>query len=120
MVTAIGGLPFGRGRLYGQVGGAYTQALTSTTQVNAEWSRTDSDGVTTTFAGGTQTWETKTTGWGLVWGGGVEAWVTPKKAAWFIEFQRLKITGTPLDGSEFRLSDHEWLISTGIRLKLGK
>ncbi len=69
-VTAVGtvGIPIGPVRLYGQAGANFHRATTKTSQ---------------TSGSDTQTFELQTEGWGMLFGGGLEAWIKPAFAIYF-------------------------------------
>jgi hypothetical protein len=67
--------PIGPVRLYGQAGMNYHQAISRTTD---------------TVAGASQTFELRTHGWDLVFGGGGEGWITHRSRFGEVNFARIK------------------------------
>ena len=74
-VVGMVGAPVGRARIYGMAGATYVYATSTTTQTNSDITYTI-DGVTQTIAGGTERLEAKVGGWGWLFGGGFELWVS--------------------------------------------
>lgn len=112
------GVPVGPVRIYGKIGAAYHRATWTGSQTMDETTVTV-DGETVTIPGGTQTFELKTRGWGLTYGGGLEAWLKP----WFAlygEIDRTKVKG-PAEGDDtLELKDTAMSFVGGIRIHIGK
>jgi hypothetical protein len=114
---AVGG-PVGRARLYGQAGLDYHRAQVSTTQTND--SRTVTvDGQPVVLAGGTQTFEFQTTGWGWQFGGGAEIWVTTPIAI-YADVTWAALKGDDRNGGEPVINDRVTTLMAGIRFRLGR
>ncbi|HVL67522.1 MAG TPA: hypothetical protein VM364_09690 [Vicinamibacterales bacterium] len=108
--------PFGPVRLYGHGGGAFHRATAATTQTNDPLEFT-ANGVTFTVAGGTQTIETRSEGWGWYAGGGLEGWVSPRFAL-FGEATFVKMKGDPTSGTDLPF-DHMFTgVFAGLRLRV--
>ncbi len=79
-VTANAGVRLKRVRMYGQVGGDFHQATSTTTQTVDPMPETLSDGTTETLPGGTETLSFRTQGWAWLLGGGAEFWFSRSAA----------------------------------------
>lgn len=114
-VAGLGGVPVGPVRFYGKGGANYHRATISTTQTIDDRTVTV-DGADVTIPGGTQTNAFETRGWGWLFGGGMEAWVTPYFAM-YAEFGRASLKGAAVEGEG---SIDDWLTSytIGGRLRL--
>jgi hypothetical protein len=112
-ITAKVAIPVRRFRLYAEVGANYTWARLSTTETINDHTITV-DGVTETVAGGTQTFELKTGGWGWTVGGGVEVWLK-RSLAIYGEAGRAKLRGTASGGGEGVLDDGLTYVVAGLR-----
>ncbi len=103
-VAAVIGAPIGPVRLYGKAGANYHQATSTTAQtINT---------VTQTFAFNTQ-------GWGWLFGGGLEGWVTPRVAI-FGEAGLAKMNGDAEGGGEAFIDERLRLLVGGIRVHIGR
>jgi hypothetical protein len=114
IVGKIGG-PFGSVRLYGQVGATYHRAIFGTSQTFDELTV---DG-TPTLEAGTQNFELETAGWGWVFGGGMEAWLT----RWFGmygEVNRATLKGSALDDEDGSLDEGLTSVMFGARIHFGR
>lgn len=120
VVTAAGivGVPIGPVRLYGQAGANYHRATSGTTQTIEDVTVTI-EGVTQTIKGGTQTYGLRTAGWGWLFGGGLEAWLTSYIAI-YGEGWRAAIKGTALDDAEGSVDDGLTSIVIGARVRIGR
>jgi hypothetical protein len=118
--TLVGkvGAPIGPVRVYGQVGPDYHRATLTTTQTIDQKSVTV-DGVTTTIPGGTQTLTLNTSGWGLLFGGGLEGWFTNFFAI-YGEAGRALLKGNNRDGGEGTIDDGLTYIVVGARVHFGR
>ncbi len=103
-LAGVGGAPIGPVRLYGKAGVNYHQA-TSTTDETI-------DNVTQTIA-------FRTTGYGWLFGGGGEGWITSRVAI-FGEFNLVKLKGPAESGGEAFIDDRLRLFMGGIRLHVGR
>jgi hypothetical protein len=89
--AAKGGFPLGRFRLFGTVGANYHRATFTTNETIDDRTATVG-GVSQTIPGGTTTLQWRTEGWGPVFGGGTEVWLT-SSIGFFGEFSRLGMKG---------------------------
>lgn len=120
VVTAAGllGVPVGPVRFFGKVGANYHQATFSTTQT-IEPATLVIDEATIQVPGSTQTLEHRTGGWGWLFGGGMDVWLS----RWFGvygEFSFAKIKGTDLDDGEAEIEDRLSTIMVGARVRIGR
>lgn len=97
-----GGVPFGRVRLFGMGGANYHRATFTTRQTT--------DGTAETFQ-----WRTE--GWGLAFGGGGEVWVTPSVGL-YGELARLQLKGEDTRGGEARTDAWMTSIVAGVRVRV--
>lgn len=107
MITVAGnvGVPVGPVRLYGQAGRTYHRATSTTTE--------------TIDASGTQTFALKTAGWGWLFGGGAEVWMT-RRLAIYAELGRAELKGAAVGGGEGTLDDHVTFVLVGGRIHIGR
>jgi hypothetical protein len=110
--------PLGRVRLYGRAGMNRHRATLRTTQTISDTSVT-TDAGTQTIAGGTQTLEIRTAGWGYLFGGGGEVWLS-ERVAIYGDLNRVKIKGNDADLPEGSIDDKAWLIHAGVRVRIGR
>jgi hypothetical protein len=103
-LAGVVGAPIGPVRLYGKAGVNYHQA-TSTTDETI-------DNVTQTIA-------FRTTGYGWLFGGGGEGWVTSRVAI-FGEFNLARLKGPAESGGEAFIDERLRLFMGGIRLHVGR
>ena len=118
-VSAIGGLNVRAARFYGRIGAAYHRADVRTTQIT--YTRTIDVGDTVeTFPGAEQDFTFATTGWGPVWGGGIEGWVGDKTAL-FADLSFIEIRGENAndDGSVRRIDERPMVFSAGLMIHFG-
>jgi outer membrane protein with beta-barrel domain len=115
--TAVGkvGGPIGPVRLYGEVGADYHRATLETTETIDEQTVTV-DGTTQTIRGGTQTLGLETSGWGLVFGGGLEVWLA-RRFALYGEGSYAAIKGNAREG-EGSIDDHVIVLAFGVRVRI--
>jgi hypothetical protein len=99
----VGG-PIGPVRLYGLAGTNYHWATSSTTE---------------TIDSATQTFEFKTQGWGLLFGGGGEVWIA-RSVALYAEVSFAGLKGPATGGGEARLDDRLRLVLFGARVRIGR
>ncbi len=103
-VAALVGVPAGRGRVYGIVGGSFHQSTTNLTQ---------------TIDTQTQLFAQKTHGWGLLLGGGVEVWATPKVAL-FSEVSLARVKAKAEDKGDGLVDDGLRFITVGVKIRLSR
>ena len=104
MIVGKGGVPIGPVKLYGLGGLNYHEALSRTTQ---------------TIDGASQTLEYQTQGWGLMFGGGLDAWIA-SRVALYVEGGFADVKGKPLAGGELEIDDTLKFILVGVRLRLSR
>jgi hypothetical protein len=115
-VAAKIGIPVARVRMYGKIGGDYHDASFETDQTLDDRTVTVDD-VPQTIKGGRQTYRLQTQGWGWIFGGGLEVWITPRVAVNF-EAGRDQLKGKGVDGADGSLDDHLNYIMLGVRVKV--
>ena len=103
-VTGVLGIPIGRVRPYGLVGGDFHQSATNLTE---------------TIDTATQLFAQKTHGWTLVYGGGMEVWAT-KKVALFTEMSLSGIKGKAEDKGEGQVNDRLRYFGIGVKIRLSR
>jgi hypothetical protein len=120
IVTVVGkaGVPAGPVRIYGLFGGTYHRSLFQTEQTN-DPSTVTIDGVEVTVPGNTQTFELPTDGWGMVFGGGLEVWVSPTIGI-YGEFTRAALKGNARDDREGSIDDRFTSVFAGLRVHIGR
>jgi hypothetical protein len=107
-VAGVLGVPLRAVRPFGKVGGNYHRAIFRTTQVQTD-----------TTENATQTYYVKTTGWGWMFGGGMEIWIKP----WFGfygEAGYAKLKGSPDDDEEGETNFGLTSILFGGRIHIGR
>jgi hypothetical protein len=119
LVTVAGlvGAQGGPMRFYGKVGAVFHRATSTITQTNDPQTITIDD-VPVTIEGGTQTFETTTEGWGWLFGGGAEAWLS-RRIAIYGELDFARVQGNPTSGGEGELDDRVMMILFGLRVHIG-
>jgi hypothetical protein len=101
-VAAMAAIPAGPARIYGLIGGNFHQStLTSSETIDAA----------------TQNFLQNTHGWGLLYGGGTEIWVTPKVAI-YGELSIAKLHGKAEDKGEGVFDDQLRFIGVGVKIRL--
>ena len=107
MLTVTGniGVPVGPVRIYGQAGGDYHVATSTTAE--------------TITNSGTQTLALKTAGWGLLFGGGAELWMNHWFAA-YAEGGYAQLKGNAVGGGQGALDDHVIYAVLGGRVHIGR
>lgn len=115
-VAGILAAPIGPVRLYGKGGGSYHRAIATTVQIQED-SVITVDGEPVTIPGGTQTFALETKGWGWLFGGGLEGWVTPRFAL-YTEAGLAKLKGPAVGAENIERSDSVSYIVAGTRLRL--
>ena len=116
-IVGKGGVPAGPVRVYGQFGAIYHRTLFRTEQTNDPQTVTI-DGVEQTIPGNTQTFELPTDGWGMVFGGGLEVWVS----SWlgiYGEFGRAALKGNARDDREGSIDERFTSVVVGARVHIG-
>jgi hypothetical protein len=103
-LAGIAGAPIGPVRLYGKAGVNYHQATSTTNE---------------TINSATQTFAFRTKGFGWVFGGGGEGWITSRVAI-FGELSLAKLRGDAEGGGEARIDDRVRLLLGGVRIHLGR
>jgi hypothetical protein len=111
-----GGVPIGRVRLFGMAGADYHRA-TFTTSQTIDAATVTVDGVSQTIPGGTPRFQWRTEGWGLVFGGGAEVWVTGSFGV-YGEFGRLALKGNDVGSGEATTDDVITSIVVGGRFRI--
>jgi hypothetical protein len=103
-VVAKIGIPAGPFRPYGFIGAAYHQStLTSSETIDTA----------------TQAFAQRTHGWGMIYGGGAEGWITSKVAI-FGEASLTKVKGDAEDGGEGFVDDRLRFFGFGLRIRLSR
>ena len=113
-----GGYAYGPFRFYGQAGANYSRTLATTAETFTDYTYTI-DNVTQTIAGGSQTLQMRTGGWGWLFGGGAEIWIKPRFAI-YGEVWRAALKGSNLDAAEGSIDDRLTFIMGGVRVHLGR
>ena len=110
VVTAVGkvGGAVGRVRIYGLAGPSWHRATFTTRQTFEE----------TTLPGGTQTYQWRTEGWGLTFGGGTEVWISSRFAL-FGEGSRLEMKGTDVGNGDAETDVTLTSAIAGVRFRIG-
>jgi hypothetical protein len=110
------GLPVRQFRPYFTAGGNWHRSTSTTEQITDDIVRTI-DGAQVTFPGGTHTVAFRTEGWGWLFGGGLEAWVTDRTAI-FVDFRTSKLKGPNVDGGEGGIDKQITSYEFGVRFNL--
>jgi len=118
------GVQAGPVRIYGKGGATYHRALSTTTQTIDDRTVTVGDpaaGNTTEeiVKGGTQVFQLETSGWGWMFGGGFEGWVSPT-LAFYAEAGYDKIRGDDRSIGEGQIRDRVLYAVMGIRVHIGR
>jgi opacity protein-like surface antigen len=98
------GAPIGPARLYGKAGVTYHQATSTTNE---------------TINNATQTFAFRTKGFGWLFGGGAEGWITSRVAI-FGELGLAKLRGDAEGGGEALIDDRVRLLLGGVRVHIGR
>jgi len=112
------GAPIGPVRLYGHAGMAYHWATSTTTETINDLTITV-DNVQQVIPGGIATSGFKTEGWGYLFGGGGEVWLS-KYIAIYGDLTFASLTGKDKNGSEARIDDKLRYVSFGAKVHIGK
>jgi hypothetical protein len=118
-IAGVAGVPAGPIRIYGKAGVNYHRALFSTTQTIDDRPVTVADQVVGIAPGGTQTFQFRTSGWGWLFGGGLEAWVR-RPFALYGEFGLAGLRGPDEAGSEAEMRDRLTYFVFGIKIGIGR
>jgi hypothetical protein len=118
------GVQAGPVRIYGKGGATYHRAMSTTMQTIDDRTVTVGDptvGGTTEeiVKGGTQVFELDTSGWGWMFGGGLEGWVSPTLAL-YMEGGYDQIRGADRSNGEGLIRDRVIYAVMGIRVHLGR
>lgn len=103
-VVAKVAIPAGPVRVYGLVGGNYHQSTLNLTE---------------TIDSATQSFVQRTHGWGWMYGGGLEGWVTPKVAL-YGELSLAQVKGKAEDKGEGLIDDRLRFLGFGVRIRLSR
>jgi hypothetical protein len=120
LVTVAGtvGVPIGPVRIYGKVGTNYQRSTFSTTQTQ-DPRTVVIGGVEQTIEGTTQTLVLNTAGWGWLFGGGAETWVT-RSFALYAEASRAALRGEAVNGGEGAADEALTSLFLGLRFRIGR
>jgi hypothetical protein len=115
-VGALAGGPVGPTRIYGRIGGSYHRATRSMTETIDEQTITVDD-VTYRVQGGTTTLAYRTQGWGWMFGGGLELWLSRYVGVYGdVTFAQLR--GSDSDGGEAAAQDRVTTLVGGVKINL--
>ncbi len=115
-VAAKSGLRLGRTRLFFYLGSDFHRAVTSTTEIVNDTSVTV-NGTSQTLPGGTISSGFRTSGWGWMFGAGIDIWASDH-FAFYTEAMFANVKGTS-PGNEGAMNDHASLLLVGGRLHFG-
>ncbi len=120
VLTLMGkvGAAIGAVRVYGEGGMNYHRGTSTTNETISDRTEIVND-VPVTIPGGPQVFQLKTGGWGYVFGGGLEGWISPSVAI-YGEFIRAKLNGSPLEGGQGVVDDSLTMILAGLRVHIGR
>jgi hypothetical protein len=109
VLTVLGkvGIPLGPVRPYGQIGASYHQAKFRTTQT-----------MTGAAAPNTLSFELRTGGWGLAFGGGAEVWLS-SVFGFYGEFGSAAVKGPARDDEDGAVDDRMTSVLFGARIRIG-
>jgi hypothetical protein len=116
-LAGLVGVPIGPVRIYGRAGGNRHWGTFSTTQTNQDVTVTI-DGEPQTIPGGTQTFELNSGGWGWLFGGGMELWIT-RGFGLNVEFNRAALRGPAVAGDSL-LDEAQTPVLVGARVRIGR
>ena len=114
--AGVVGLPIGRVRLFAAAGADYHKATFTTVQTIDPRSVTIA-GVAQSIPGGTLTLQWRTSGWGLVLGGGGEVWVNDRVGI-VGEFKRFQLRGEDERSSEASAALDVNALFVGVRMRI--
>jgi len=115
-IAGIGAYPAGKVTIYGK-GGTNYHGATSTVRETIFDDVNTVNGETQLVAGGSQVLQTRTGGWGWLFAGGVDVWVT-KPVAIYGEVGRLLINGSSTRGGEGNISDPVTYVVVGAKVRM--
>ncbi|MBP1634094.1 MAG: hypothetical protein H6Q10_668 [Acidobacteria bacterium] len=115
--SAVVGIPVGRVRFYGRGGATHHRATLHTTQT-MDTRTIKIDGEDVVVEGGTQAFELRTAGWGWLFGGGMEAWLS-RRFAIFGEGNYAALKGGARDDGEGEMDERITTLTVGVRFRLG-
>jgi hypothetical protein len=116
--TAKVGAPVGMARIYGFGGVNYHDAIRTTTETIEPTTVTTAEGISITYPGGTQVFQQETNGWGWMFGGGFEIWVSPMFGI-YADAGYMAIKGGAVGGKDKAIDDNLTYFMVGARIKLG-
>lgn len=111
------GVPIGPVRIYGRAGANRHRAIATTSQTTDPVTVVV-DEVEQTFPGGTQNYEFRTSGWGWLFGGGVEVWLA-NSFGLYAEGGAAKLKGDAIGNIEVSIDDRATFLFVGARFRLG-
>jgi hypothetical protein len=119
LITLAGkiGVPIGPVRLYGRAGFNYHRANSATTQHTDEITVTVG-GFTTVTPAFDETVKAKTSGWGWLLGGGMEAWVRPS-VAFYVEGGGAGVKGHSDTDETSTIDNRLTMFTAGLRVRIG-
>jgi hypothetical protein len=114
--SALGGVPLGPVRIVGKLGTTYHRATVTTVEtVPTETAIVDD--VEQVVVGGTQTIQVQTSGWGWVWSGGLEVWLTGP-LGFYGEVGMLNLQGKDRQGGPTKIDDTRLFFFAGAKLRI--
>ena len=115
-MAVLGNVPAGKVNVFGKAGATFQRSTFTIHETIFDQTATVDD-VTQAVAGGNQTLQTQTQGFGWLWGGGFEYWLT-KPVGVYGEMGRMLVHGTDTRGGEGETRDTTLYIFVGARLRL--
>jgi hypothetical protein len=106
-------------RIYGKIGPTYHRALRTTNETIDPVTIVTDDVVTTVSPGGTQIVYLNTQGWGWMFGGGLEGWLT-NRVAIYGELERAAIKGDSRTAAQGSIDSNALSVLVGVRVHLGR
>ncbi len=117
-VMAKVGIPIGPVRFYGNAGADYHRGTFTSNETTQPVTVTVDD-TSQTIPGGTISSGMQTQGWGWLFGGGMEGWLT-SKVGLFGEVNYAKLSGSVINSTEGAVNDRVTLLLFGLRFHLGR
>jgi hypothetical protein len=114
--SALGGVPVGPVRIVGKLGATYHRATVTTVETVSTETATVDD-VEQVVVGGTQTIQVQTSGWGWVWSGGLEVWLTGP-LGFYGEVGMLNLQGKDRQGGPTKIDDTRLFFFAGAKLRI--